>query len=52
MAEEGRYRFFAAEKAYTRAIELAPDHRGFKKSYEALKRKVGANTFKESSRAH
>ncbi|MFQ5684340.1 MAG: O-antigen ligase family protein [Candidatus Binatia bacterium] len=49
VAEEARYRFFAAEKAYARAVKLAPDNAGYKKRYEALKRKMEANAGKEAS---
>ncbi len=40
VAEEGRYGFAAAEKAYARAVELAPDNKGIQSRYEELKRKV------------
>ena len=37
-AEEGRYQLFAAEKAYARAVELAPDNNGFRQRYEAFQK--------------
>jgi len=40
VAEERRYQFFAAQKAYARAVELAPDKTSFQERYEALQRKV------------
>ena len=40
VAEEGRYGFAEAEKAYARALELAPDNKGVQNRYEELKRKV------------
>ncbi|MBI3800861.1 MAG: O-antigen ligase family protein [Deltaproteobacteria bacterium] len=40
VAEEGRYQFFTAQKAYARAVQLAPDNTGFQSRYEALQRKV------------
>lgn len=40
LAEEGRYRFFAAEQAYVRAVALAPDNTGFQRRYEAFLQKV------------
>jgi tetratricopeptide (TPR) repeat protein len=40
VAEEGRYQFFAAEKAYARAVELAPGNADFHKRYEAFRQKV------------
>jgi tetratricopeptide (TPR) repeat protein len=43
VAEEGRYRFFAAGKAYARAVELAPHNTGFQQRYEAFKRKIAEN---------
>jgi O-antigen ligase/tetratricopeptide (TPR) repeat protein len=42
-AEEGRYQFFAAEKAYAQAIALAPENASFQQRYEALRRKVAEN---------
>jgi tetratricopeptide (TPR) repeat protein len=46
LAEEGRYRFFAAEKAYARAIELAPHNAGIQARHEAFKRRLEANAKK------
>ena len=43
LAEEGRYRFADAGKAYARAIELAPDNKGFRERYEGLRKKVEEN---------
>ena len=43
VAEEGRYGFAAAEQAYARALELAPDNKGVQSRYEELKRKVAQN---------
>lgn len=43
MAEEGRYRFVAAAKAYARAVELAPDNSSFRSRYEGFKQKVEQN---------
>ena len=40
VAEERRYGFAAAEQAYARALELAPDNKGVQSRYEELKRKV------------
>jgi O-antigen ligase/tetratricopeptide (TPR) repeat protein len=40
VAEETRYQFFAAEKAYARAVALAPDNRNFRKRYEELLQKM------------
>ena len=42
-AEEKRYRFFAAEKAYARAIELAPDHTVFQRRYYSFQRMLEDN---------
>jgi tetratricopeptide (TPR) repeat protein len=41
-AQEGRYQFFAAREAYTRAINLDPDNIGLQRRYEAFQRKVDA----------
>jgi tetratricopeptide (TPR) repeat protein len=43
LAEERQYRFPAAEAAYKRAMELAPQHDGYRQGYEALKLKVAQN---------
>ncbi|MDH3443917.1 MAG: O-antigen ligase family protein, partial [Deltaproteobacteria bacterium] len=40
VAEEGRYRFAAAKKAYTRAVELAPANDIYRKQFEAFKERV------------
>jgi Tfp pilus assembly protein PilF len=40
LAEEKRYQFFAAEKAYARAVTLAPDDAGLRRHYEDFLRKV------------
>jgi tetratricopeptide (TPR) repeat protein len=42
IAEERRYQFFAAEKAYGRAMALAPDNVGLREHYEAFLRKMTA----------
>ncbi len=43
VAEEGRYHFSAADKAYARAVELAPDNKLFKERYDSLRRRVAAD---------
>lgn len=43
LAEERQYRFPAAEAAYKRAMELAPEVQGYRQGYEALKLKVAQN---------
>src|SRR5438093_6037834 len=43
VAEEGRYRVAAADKAYARAVELAPDNKGFRGRYEEFKARVERN---------
>jgi len=43
VAEEGRYQFFAAEKAYARAVELAPENESFQNRYQLLLRKLAEN---------
>ena len=40
VAEEGRYQFFAAEKAYVRAIELDQSNAEFRRRYEQLRAKT------------
>ena len=40
MAEEGRYNFFSAEKAYAHAIKLAPENSGLQRRYDEFKRKA------------
>jgi tetratricopeptide (TPR) repeat protein len=50
MAEERRYRFAAAEKAYARAVELAPYNKSFQSRYEELKRKVAQSRKDEVTR--
>ena len=40
VAEEGRYQFFEAQKAYARAVELDPDNLSFRTHYAAFQRKV------------
>jgi len=42
-AEEGRYRFSAAQAAYARAVDLDPGDTGFQQRYEAFQRKVAEN---------
>jgi tetratricopeptide (TPR) repeat protein len=42
VAEEGRYHFAAADKAFARALELAPGNKEFKDRYNSLRRKVAA----------
>ncbi len=39
-AEEGRYQYFAAGKAYVRALELDPHNTVFRKQYEEFQRKL------------
>jgi O-antigen ligase/tetratricopeptide (TPR) repeat protein len=43
VAEEGRYRFGAADKAYLRALELAPQQTHYRERYEAFRRKLSDN---------
>jgi tetratricopeptide (TPR) repeat protein len=43
MAEEGRYSYFAAGKAYARALELAPENTSIRNRFEAFQRKVARN---------
>ncbi len=43
LAEEGRYQFVAADKVYTRALELLPNNIDFQQRYEAFRRKVAQN---------
>ena len=50
-AEEGRYRFDAADKAYARALQLAPQNESFRQRYEALKAKIAANRKPDSEKA-
>lgn len=40
LAEEGRYQFFDAQKAYARAVELAPNNMSFRVRYQTFQRKV------------
>src|SRR5262249_50695188 len=40
VAEEGRYRFFDAQRAYAQAVELAPDNMNFRAHYQTFQRKV------------
>lgn len=40
VAEEGRYRFFAAEKAYAQAVKLEPGNTSFQQRYSAFLQKV------------
>jgi O-antigen ligase/tetratricopeptide (TPR) repeat protein len=42
-AEESRYRFAAAGRAYARAIELAPGNASYLARYEAFRERVAAN---------
>ena len=42
-AEEARYRFAAAGRAYARAIELAPKNDGYRERYEAFRERVERN---------
>lgn len=39
-AEEGRYQYFAAGKAYTRALELEPGNAVFQKQYREFRRRL------------
>ena len=43
LAEEGRYRFAAADKAYARAVALAPDNTSFLSRYDQFKHRVTQN---------
>jgi tetratricopeptide (TPR) repeat protein len=43
LAEERQYRFPAAEAAYKRAMELAPEVQEYRQGYDALKLKVAQN---------
>lgn len=43
LAEEGQYRFAAAEEAYRRAVALAPQHDGYRRRYHDLKDRVAQN---------
>jgi len=43
LAEERQYRFAAAEDAYKRAVELAPQHDAYRQGYEALRARVAQN---------
>jgi O-antigen ligase/tetratricopeptide (TPR) repeat protein len=47
LAEERQYRFAAAEAAYKRAMELAPEVQGYRQGYEALRAKVAQNKKQE-----
>jgi O-antigen ligase/thioredoxin-like negative regulator of GroEL len=42
-AEEARYRFPAAGRAYARALELAPENEGYRQRYEAFRERVERN---------
>ena len=42
-AEEAGYRFAAAGRAYTRALELAPQNEGYRERYEAFRERVEKN---------
>jgi tetratricopeptide (TPR) repeat protein len=43
MAEEGRYRFTAADKAYTRAIEISPENPSYRERYRSFKARLEQN---------
>jgi tetratricopeptide (TPR) repeat protein len=43
LAEEGRYRFADAGRAYARAVELAPKNDNYRKRYDAFRERVAAN---------
>jgi tetratricopeptide (TPR) repeat protein len=43
LTEEQQYRFAAAEAAYKRAVELAPENDGYRQRYEALRARVAQN---------
>jgi tetratricopeptide (TPR) repeat protein len=47
LAEEGQYRFAAAEEAYRRAVALAPQHDGYRRRYQGLKDRVAQNSSAE-----
>ena len=42
LAEEGCYRFFAAEQAYARAVSLEPDNQDFRQRYEEFRQKMAS----------
>ena len=42
-AEEGQYRFAAADQAYARAVQLAPQNDNYRQRYEAFRERVAAN---------
>ena len=42
-AEEARYQFAAADRAYARAVALAPQNAGYRQRYEAFKARVERN---------
>ena len=42
-AEEGQYRFAAADQAYARAIQLAPRNASYRSRYEEFKARVDRN---------
>jgi len=42
-AEEGQYRFAAADQAYARAVSLAPNNNDYRRRYEAFKVRVDRN---------
>jgi tetratricopeptide (TPR) repeat protein len=43
-AEEGRYRFADADKAYARALELAPHNKEARSRYEAFKQRIAQHS--------
>jgi tetratricopeptide (TPR) repeat protein len=43
LAEEGRYRFADAGRAYARAVELAPENASYRSRYEEFKARVDRN---------
>ena len=49
MAEEGRYRFGEAEKAYSRAVKLEPKNPTWREHYDEILKKINANGQAQSS---
>jgi tetratricopeptide (TPR) repeat protein len=48
-AEDARYRYAAAGRAYARAVELAPDNKNYQTTYASFKQKVAQNLPKPKS---
>jgi tetratricopeptide (TPR) repeat protein len=49
VAEEGRYRFAEADKAYARAVELAPENDNYRQRYESFRGRVEQNRKKQEA---